>query len=325
MDETTIRLNLEAPPGQAAPRPRWEDLERDLAAALRVLKDEFLILAGRTGNRYLQFSVQPACGLRAETVSNAYLEASERLDDARLAALAALDWMPPTCKPEDLDREPRPKGSPNFHRDFPNPVPWEAVARLGVRTLTEVLRFSDPSELEYRAFDRPGHEIVLPALRLARGRPAAHAPAEPPTPEVALGRLRRRVVAAVRRIPGNEQACLDAEGEVGVKLGRDVAVVRVLASPLFVRVYTAVVDEVEASEALVRRLHAINARLPLVRLILANGSVFAAVDFPAAPFHAAHLEAALSTLERVANEVAPQVRKAMEAPTPAIGVGALPN
>jgi hypothetical protein len=303
-----------AAPGPAVPagpsRPEWEDFEQRLAACLALLKEEYLVVSARTGNRYVQFWVEPAQGVHAEAVSNGYLEEGFRLDGGQLAALASLGWSPPASTPEAHDRDPRAAGSPNFHRDFPVPVPWEEVASVAVRTLSEVLRVGGPGELEYKAFDRPGREVVLPALRIARAPPRGAAAPEPAAAERALRRLRRRLVTAVRRLPGHGEAVLDGDGDVAVRLGPQPAWVRARPAPLSVRVFTEVAAGVEPGERLLRRLHELNARLPLARLVLAGRSVFAAVDFPAAPFHAAHLVAALSTLRRVASEVGPELGRA---------------
>jgi len=311
MAKTAIQAEAPGPGVPASPsRPEWEDLEQRLAACLALLKEEYLVVSARTGNRYVQFWVEPAQGLHAEAVGNGYLEEGFRLDGGQLAALASLGWSPPASTPEAHGRDPRAAGSPNFHRDFPSPVPWEEVARLAVRTLSEVLRVGAPGELEYKAFDRPGREVVLPGLRIARAPPRGAAAGEPPATEVAVRRLRRRLVAAVRRLPGHEGAVLDGDGDVAVRLGPGLAWVRARPTPLSVRVFTEVAGGVEPGGTLLRRLHELNARLTLARLVLAGSSVFAAVDFPASPFHAAHLEAALSTLRRVASEVGPELGRA---------------
>jgi hypothetical protein len=327
MSETVIHSNPDQAPGRPAPPPGWDQLERALSAALGVLQEESLVVSARTGNRYVQFSVGSAFGLHAESVSNAYLEEDERLDGGQVAALAALGWSPPARTPEQEEAGQEPRGSPNFHREFPSPVPFEAVARLAVRTLAEVLRVPGPGDLQYTAFDRAGHAIVLPTLRLERTppRPPSLDPERPPRPHAAFGRLRQRVLAAVRRLAGDSTLELDGDGDVILPLGRRTAVVKAIERPLVVRVYTELASAVEASDALVCRLHELNTRLSLARLVLANGSVFAAIDLPAAPFHSAHLEAARSFLARAADGLAREIREAGAASRSPAGARAVLN
>jgi len=312
MKETAVHTNPNPPSGRPAPAAEWDHFERELSGALGVMKDESLVVSTRTGDRYVQFSVGSTFGLHAESVSNAYLEASERLDDEQLAALAALGWSPPARTPEQEKARQEPRGSPNFHREFPNPVPFDAVARLAVRTLVEVLRVPEPGALQYTAFDRAGHAVFLPALGLVRAHPPPPKPAPAGTarPHVAFGRLRQRVLAAARRLAGDGTLELDRDGDVTLSLGRRTAIVKALERPLSVRIYTELASGVEASDALLHRLHEINARLVLVRLVLTNGSVFAAIDFPAAPFQAAHFDAARSVLATVADDLAREVHEA---------------
>jgi hypothetical protein len=53
--------------------------------------------------------------------------------------------------------------------------------------------------------------------------------------------------------------------------------------------------------------------------------VFAAIDVPAAPFHASHLETARSILERVADGLAREIRAAGAASEAAAGAGSVLN
>jgi hypothetical protein len=320
MSENAVHENRNPARRSPAPPHGWDDFERDLAGALGVLKDEVLVVASARGNRYVQFMAQPGAGLRAESVSNAYLEPDERLDDGQLAALAALGWSPPTGTPEEAAPPKQPRGSPNHFREFPNPVPFDAVAHLAVRTLVEVLRIPEPRLLEYRAFDRAGHTVLFPALGLPRASPPIARPSRTTAP--ALPRLRARLLAAARSVTGDGTLGFDQDGDIPVPLGRRIAYVKACDKPLVVRAYCQLAPRAEGDEKLVRRLHEINARLALVRLVHVNGSVFAAVDFLAAPFSTAHLAASLTVLQRVADEVSRELRGTAESPAAPDGTGA---
>jgi hypothetical protein len=171
MRENAIHETREATRESRTPARSWEDFEHRLAAVLGTLEDEFVIVSSKGGNRFVQFSAQPSHGLRAEVVSNAYLEGDERLADEQLVALSALGWSPPTGTPAEATPEKQPQGSPNFFRDFPKPVPCAEAARMAVCALADVLRIADPSHLEYQAFDAAGHPLFLPELHLADALP----------------------------------------------------------------------------------------------------------------------------------------------------------
>src|SRR5512136_781193 len=98
MDPRVENGSKAAPAG--APGSGWDAFERDLAAALRLLRDECLILAAREGNRFVQFCGDPEQGLFAETVSNAFLPPGERLEEGQERALRELGWTLPTHAPD---------------------------------------------------------------------------------------------------------------------------------------------------------------------------------------------------------------------------------
>ena len=149
-------------PQQQQPVPRklsvaWPPFEKALASALAKLEeDQYLVISAKRGDRFVQFAGQGSFGMRAETVSNGFLPKSEQLSDEQIKALVALGWSPPTGTPETSTPETEPDGSPNFFRDFAQPVRHEAIAKLAVRTLAEVLRVPHPGFLQYEAFGDDG-------------------------------------------------------------------------------------------------------------------------------------------------------------------------
>ena len=101
---------------------------------------------------------------------------------------------------------------------------------------------------------------------------------------------------------------------------------KALEKPLAVRCFCLLASGVEVDEPFLRRVHDLNLRLTLARLVLVKGSVFAAIDIPADPFHAAHLAVARAVLEAVANDARRALRLAPDADAPAAGhPGSLPN
>ena len=326
MDRSVSTVEVPAG-GRNSPPAGWDAFERSLAAALATLRDEVLVVSTRKGSRYVQFNVRASSGLRAECVSNAYLEEGERLDEAQVAALTALGWSPPTCAPEELASGAGAGRSPNFHRSFPFPVPWEAVARLAVRTLADVLRV-EGAALEYKSFDRAGRPVLLPGLRLPETPPAPRpAPPRPSAAPAPVRSLRRRLLAAARTLSGDGTLDFDRDGDVLIPTGNRTVYARPCESPPLVRVFTEVAGHFPGSEEFQRAVHEINARLWLVRLVVANGIVFAAVDLPAAPLQAAHLAHACEALDAVAGNVARELREATGAQLPASSIrrGSPPN
>jgi len=277
----------------------WSDFERDLAVALSVLKDEVLVVSSRTGHRFVQFNASPEEGVFSETVSNGFLEPSEKLTDDQVAALEALGWKAPTHAPDSP--VPVPKGSPNFFREFPKPASTEEIARIAVRTLALVHRVPDPGALTYKAFDPAGRALVLPAL---------HIPREPDPPRrkvrrspAPIARLRARVLGAAREAMGDLTLAFDKDGDLGVRIGERPGFIRIREELTVVRVYTRIARPESPDENLLALLHQMNARMTLARLIFADGSIFLAIDLPGAPFVPAHLTQAMLGLAAIADDV----------------------
>ena len=310
MNERTLHVNIESP-AALAPLPGWDAFEHILAPTLSVLKDEFLVLSTKKGNRYVQFNVCPEKGVFAEVVSNAYLEPAEKLTEEQVAALLALGWAAPTRAPGSPPPASAPKGSPNFFREFPSPYACPEISRFAVRTLTEVLRIESPYDLEYKSFDASGHAVTLPALhidRVAAPRPKAKAPSKPKGPPE-FARLRAKVLAAARSGSGLGSLEYDEDGTLQVPIGSRTGWIRPCEKPFYVRVHLHLLSNVDVDEEFLARMHEVNSRLPIARIIYKTGSVFLGVDFPAMPFRAEHLTQAVVALSQLADEVLSDLRR----------------
>jgi hypothetical protein len=294
----------------------WSAFERELAAALSVLKDEILIVSSRTGHRFVQFNASPDEGVFSETVSNGYLAPAEKLTDEQVAALEALGWKAPTHAPGSPSPIPVPQGSPNFFREFPKPVPADEIARIAVRTLAGVHRIPDPSDLTYKAFDPEGHTLVLPALHIPR-EPELPRP-KPRKARAPIARLRARVLAAARNAMGDLTLDYDADGDLVVRIGSRLGFVKIREEPTVVRVYVRIAQPEAVDEDLLALLHQMNARMTLCRVVLADGAVFLAIDLPGAPFQSAHLAQAMLGLASVADDVASDLAGVAGIPGPAL-------
>ena len=143
----------------------WGPFAGQLASVIEQLReDQFLIISTKRPNRYVQFAGQGAFGLRAETVCNQYLPASDQLDEAQIATLQGFGWQLPTGAPDQATPERDPDGSPNFYLDYPPPVPYADLADLAMRTLVEVLRVPHPGFLQYSSFDSNNNTLLWPDL-----------------------------------------------------------------------------------------------------------------------------------------------------------------
>jgi hypothetical protein len=294
----------------------WISFEQGLAAALSILKDEeTLILSSRTGHRFVQFLACREKGVFSETVSNGYLGPAEKLTDAQVASLLALSWVAPTHAPDSPAPVHMPKGSPNFFREFPNPVSTEAIARIAVQTLADVHHIPDPAALTYRAFDLAGRDILLPALQIDR---AGEPPRKPRKVRSPIQRLRARVLTLAREAVGDLSLAFDKEGDLAVRIGSRPGFIRIREEPTVVRVYTRLARPEHPDEDLLALLHRMNARMTLARLVLADGSIFLAVDLPGAPFQPVHLTQAMLGMAAIADDVAHDLAEVIDGERPAL-------
>jgi len=155
-------------PGVPKPSAAWPKFERKLAVVLKKLQEgHYLILSAQQSGRLIQFAAQGQHGMRIETTSNNYLSGVDQLSPVEISSLTSTGWGAPTGDRVTSTPENDPNGSPNFFVQFAAPVPYEAVAKLAVRTIAEILRIPHPRSLQYQAFDEEQSEIALPTLALS--------------------------------------------------------------------------------------------------------------------------------------------------------------
>ncbi len=147
----------------------WAKFAADLANALACLeKDEYLIVSKKTAWHYVQFAIESDL-VRAEAVSNRYLDTIHKLSDQARSKLLALGWNPPTHLPDEADGPTgHPRGSPNYYLDFRGAIPYASVATLASATLRQIYGVQGLAELEYKSFARDGTSIRFPHLGIAR-------------------------------------------------------------------------------------------------------------------------------------------------------------
>ena len=278
--KSNLEANQLAQPGYVS--VAWPPFQSKLAAALGKLEeDQFLILSVKRSDRFVQFAAQGSFGMRVETVSNHYLEEPERLSEGQVSALIVAGWHAPTRSPDGSTPQDDPDGSPNFFTDFPVPVSFDAIANLTVRTLTDVLRVPHPGYLEYRAFDANGETIALPELGLKRARSEPQAESEEG--------LSQLLLATLKQTTGIGDLDFDDDGDVGIRSGSALALVRLLDNPPHVRIFSPILRNVERTDGVLARLNEVNAGETLMRFTFRNGSIFGEANISAAPFVSAHV------------------------------------
>ena len=283
-----MNTNLQevAPPARSLGRD-WQPFTDRLAAALATLSEnQNLIFAVEHRQRFVQFAGSGTSGLRAEAVSNAYLAESDQLTGDQVAALTAAGWRSPTHAPDASKAEKDPAGSPNFFADFDAPVPFDEVADLAVRALTQVFEVSHPDQLEYDAFDTMGDQISFPGLCRRRAqRPGSAAESE--------SSFAQELLAAIREITGFGDVEFDNDGDICLPRGSQVVFVRRLGAAPFVRIWSPLVRGVDETPELLGQLNSLNASAGLVRFSLHDGVIFAEADVVADPIVPRHIDLAL--------------------------------
>lgn len=134
---------------------------------------DFLIVAHCRIN-YVLFTHGGAHGLRAEAVSNTYIEPPPALlTTTQYDTLRALGWRQATQHPpEDPRAAHDPPGSPNFFRHVASPAQFAALAAVVTTTRRDVYGIRSPQALRYHAFHREVGAFPCPAQPV---RPRAEA------------------------------------------------------------------------------------------------------------------------------------------------------
>lgn len=268
----------------------WPPFSQKLAAALaRLEEDQYLIVAVKQSNRFIQFASQGSFGIRVETTSNNFLTKQEKLDERQIAALIEAGWHAPTGNPDDSTPESDPDGSPNFFVEFSAPASFEAVTNLTIRTFAEILRVPHPGFLQYEAFDDTEGEwtaMALPELGLKQAIPA------PPADN--LEDLLKSLLTTLKKETGISNLDYDEDGDIVIRYGSAIAFVRLIGDPLHIRIYSPILRDVEESPGMFTRLNDINANETLMRFYFQNGVIYGASDIYAVPYVAAHVVQSLA-------------------------------
>lgn len=275
----------------------WAPFAKKLAATLeQLVEDQYLVLLVKKSNRFIQFASQGSFGIRIETTSNHYLTKQEKLDERQIAALIKAGWQAPSGKSDEATPENDPDGSPNFFAEFSEPVSFETLAALTVRTFAEILRVPHPGFLQYEAFDDTEGEwaaMTLPELGLKQAKPARQ--------DDTLESLAQALLTTLKEETGISELDYDGDGDIGIRYGSAAAFVRLIGDPPHIRIYSPILNDVEENPDMFARLNDINANETLMRFYFQNGVIYGASDISAVPYVSAHVVQALAHFCEIAD------------------------
>ena len=263
----------------------WVPFVQTLAAALELLvEDQYLILQVKHSNRFIQFAVQGAFGIRVETTSNHFLSKREKLNEQQITALMQAGWNAPSGNPDESTPVKDPDGSPNFYAEFNLPVSFEAVAELAVHTFAEILRVPHPGFLQYEAFDDTEEEwatMALPELGLKHAKETS--------PDDTMEKLATLLLNTLKEETGISELDYDKDGDIGIGYGSAVVFIRLIGPPAYIHIYSPILREVDECPDLYARLNEINSNETLMRFYYKNGVIYAATNISAVPYESAHV------------------------------------
>ena len=285
----------------------WAALRDRLAEALGVLEEgQYLILSGARSPYYVQFAMEADSLLWAEAVSDAFLPKGRKLGKAKRDALVGLGWRAPAGESRGKRRSRRSSGSPNFQGRFEGKGEFGPAATIAVRTLRDVYGFGKTGSLRYRAFDREGGDILLPTLGIGRSpKPAEEIAADLPA---SLG---EQVLDVVSEGLGVEGARFDSKGFLTLEADGEPVFVLLLGDPPCVRLFTPVLLGVANEGEALGLLNTLNFEGRLARFVLDEGTIFAVIDLPGAPFVPEHFVEGFMAMASAVHELPGSLRKAL--------------
>lgn len=244
---------------------------------------------------YIQFKASDEAMLRAEAVSNAYLDSTYALDDAGCARMESLGWEAPTHTPQDGPGA----GSANYWIDVERRM-GDRVAAMTTRAFREVWSIPHPVFLRV---DPTGTEQDPPDLGIAD---AAAEPEIAVLPESIMPRdndhLRELVDAVVTQRFG-QVPMKDSDGDIPLRSGSALVFVHVPDDMPMVTLFSPLVRDIAGRTRAAEVVADLNRRWPLVRFVLVDDQVVAMIQLPALPFAPNHLSTMLEMLSRAADRL----------------------
>lgn len=281
----------------------------------KLLDDGVLILSVRgTGaaedgadlgaSYFVQFAGQGGQLLRAEAVSNTFLAAEERLSPEAQRQLVQLGWQPPTHVPGAEHTDPT--GSPNYYREFEQPVHFDDVAQMAVATLEQVFGAPDPTYIEHSAFG-DGGPLDLIDLEVDRKEPPTNtSPVDPERllPKPANGdELAEQVALAVSAVIDGDQIVYDSDGDIPIRFGTAQVYVRAVKDQPVVEVFSILLRNVRQTPVLMEAVNDLNRQFPYTTAVCHEDVLLLRRSVPGSPFVASHLLEAIAIVGHLSDEI----------------------
>lgn len=283
----------------------WSIFQQRLADHLAGMPDDqTLLLASQSGldddpdagsAPYVLFKARGGTMLRAEAVSNAYLDRTYALDEAGAQRMAALGWRPPTYTP----REEPDSGSANYWLDVQRKE-GDRVAAMTTRAFREVWSIAHPVFLRVEPV---GRTDPAPDLGIAA---AAVEQVADELPEAVTPRDDDHLRALVERVLTErfgEEPMKDSDGDIPLRSGSALVFVQVPTGLSVVTLFAPLVRDISGRTRAAEVVADLNRRWPLVKFMLVEDQVVALVQLAAEPFVPRHLSTMLEMLAKVADRL----------------------
>ncbi|WP_221470352.1 YbjN domain-containing protein [Allocatelliglobosispora scoriae] len=284
----------------------WRDFAEAFGTALAELPAEAEIYltvdptAYGTGEAVYSIAANAVEGgsLLALAVGNLLLPEGYRLDRAAVAAMIELGWSPPGViagSGEHFGRSVEVAAAPQ-------------LAAVITRTLRDVYGAPHPAFVVYAARDAADQPVTIPQLGTARHESALVQPDPAMLLEAAsddgtdLPEQVKTVVAAMLKTTPDELP-VDKDGDIGIRAGSAMVFVRVRENPPLVDVFSPLLTEVDPTEDLFAKLSELTNRMPIGRLYLTGGTVWASIPVMGRKFQPTHLMLAVQVMTGLADEL----------------------
>ncbi len=289
------------------PSGGWTAFEERLTGALRAMEHATYLVVSlaaeprASASAYVQFAQGGLLGFRAEAAGNTWLPPGHGLGPAQEERLAALGWARPG--PAEQGR--------NWVRDWPEPVPFDEVAAVAVRTLREVYGAATPDDLRYRSGGFPAHHgpvpepgLDIPPDRQVPDHPTAavvggqtHPSAEPDQAAASLQAALAEFIAGADLVP-------DRDGDLPIRVGSALMFVRAVAGrPPLLQVFAPLVSGVDLTPALLDSLNDINRHILFGRVFWTDREVVVSMELTGVGMTAAQIAFACVQLGNLADHL----------------------
>ncbi|ACG75173.1 hypothetical protein AnaeK_3967 [Anaeromyxobacter sp. K] len=119
---------------------------------------------------------------------------------------------------------------------------------------------------------------------------------------------KKKLLDAVRVFSANSALEYDDDGDIPMRFGTSPGWARFIEKPLLVNLHFLIAEDVEVTEALLRRLNEINTQWFLARLVISGTNVFAMAHFLADPFCVEHFTGCCAALLAMEHEHGEELR-----------------